>query len=291
MLVTVSCRTSAVSEKKSIVVTYAVLGSVVSELVGDAADVTVSIPNGLDMHEWEPSAKDIEAINNADLVIRNGLGLETGMEDALQAAADSGVKMFTAGDYITVRHVDTEEEEEEHAGETHHHEHGADDPHLWLDPLNIRDVVSALVPVLAEMDIDVSACADSLISRLESLNDEITEELSVIPAADRKLATGHESMGYFAQRYNFQIIGMIIPSLSSQGSVSAADLAELKTAIEENQVKAIFTEVGTSAAVAETIAEETGVKVVPLTVHALPDNGDYFTFMKNIANIITEALK
>jgi hypothetical protein len=66
---TLSCQTSTTSYQKSIVVTYSILGSIVKELVGDKATVTVSIPNGLDPHEWEPSARDIETINKADLVI------------------------------------------------------------------------------------------------------------------------------------------------------------------------------------------------------------------------------
>ena len=108
---------------------------------------------------------------------------------------------------------------------------------------------------------------------------------------DRKLVTGHESMGYFAQRYGFKLVGVIIPSLSSQAEVSAADLAALKKAIQDNQVKAIFTELGTSPAVAKAIGDETGVKVVELTTHALPSDGSYFTFMRNLANVITNALK
>jgi zinc/manganese transport system substrate-binding protein len=83
----------------------------------------------------------------------------------------------------------------------------------------------------------------------------------------------------------------VIPSLSSQAGVSAADLAELKKSIQDNQVKAIFTELGTSPTVAKAIGDETGVKVVELTTHALLSDGSYFTFMKNLATVITNALK
>lgn len=112
-----------------------------------------------------------------------------------------------------------------------------------------------------------------------------------MPAANRKLVTGHESMGYFAQRYNFKLVGAIIPSITTQAEVSASDLANLKQLIEENDVKAIFTELGTSPVVADAIGNETGVKVVELTTHTLPADGSYFTFMRNIAQVITDALK
>jgi len=115
--------------------------------------------------------------------------------------------------------------------------------------------------------------------------------VAAIPPENRKLVTGHESMGYFAKRYGFELIGVIIPSLSTQAGDSSANLAELKKAIEDNQAKAIFTELGTNSDVAKAIGDETGVKVVELTTHVLPSDGSYFTFMRNIASVITNALK
>jgi zinc/manganese transport system substrate-binding protein len=284
-----SCQPTATSSKKSIVVTYSILGSVVKELVGDKATVTVSMPNGLDPHEWEPSAKDIEIINNADLVVENGLGLEGGMEKTLESARNNGVKFFTAADYITVRHVGPGEGiptgDPDQAI-------GAPDPHLWMDPLAMKSIVAALSDELKkDFNLDVSAQATDLQNRLDTLNTEVTTIVAQIPQNDRKLVTGHESMGYFAQRYGFKLVGVIIPSLSSQAGVSAADLAELKKSIQDNQVKAIFTELGTSPTVAKAIGDETGVKVVELTTHALLSDGSYFTFMKNLATVITNALK
>lgn len=289
LLGTLSCQPSTNTTKKSIVVTYSILGSVVKELVGDKATVTVSVPNGLDPHEWEPSARDIEAVNKADLVIENGLGLEGGMEKTLQTARKSGVKFFTASDYITVRYVGAGEGIPSGAPDQ---VAGAPDPHLWTDPIAMKSVIVGLAPVLMkELNLDVTSQALDLENRLDNLNMEIAAMVSTIPEGNRKLVTGHESMGYFAQRYGFKLVGVIIPSLSSQAGVSAADLAALKKAIEDNQVKAIFTELGTSPAVAKAIGDETGVKVVQLTTHALPSDGSYFTFMRNMATVIANALK
>jgi zinc/manganese transport system substrate-binding protein len=275
--------------QKSIVVTYSILGSIVKDLVGDKANVTISIPNGLDPHEWEPSAKDIETINKADLVIENGLGLEGGMQKTLQVARNNGVKFFTASDYITVRHVGTGEGIP--SGDPDQ-AIGAADPHLWMDPLSLKSIVVALAPVLmTDFGLDVSSQAVTMENQLNAINTEVASTVATIPQENRKLVTGHESMGYFAQRYGFKLVGVIIPSISSQAEVSAADLAVLKTAIIDNQVKAIFTELGTSPVVSKAIGDETGVKVVELTTHALPDDGSYFTFMRNIANVITNALK
>ncbi len=289
LLAMLSCQPSTNSQKKSIVVTYSILGSIVKDLVGDKATVTVSVPNGLDPHEWEPSAKDIETINKADLVIENGLELEGGMGKALETARNSGVKFFTASDYIAIRHVGPGEGIP--SGDPDQII-GAPDSHLWMDPLAMKSVIIALAPqILKDLNLDVTSQASNLESQLENLNKEVANTVAAIPEADRKLVTGHESMGYFAQRYGFRLVGVIIPSLSSQAQVSAADLAALKKAIKDNHVKAIFTELGTSPAVAKAIGGETGVKVVELATHGLPNNGSYFTFMRNLASVITNGLK
>jgi zinc/manganese transport system substrate-binding protein len=275
--------------KKLIVVTYSVLGSIVKDLVGDQVSVTVSIPNGLDPHEWEPSAKDIEKINKADLVVQNGLELESGMQKTLELAKNNGVKVFTASDYIAIRHVGVGEGIP--SGDPDQAV-GAPDPHLWMDPLNMKSIVAALsITLKTDFNMDVSAQSADLQNRLDKLDKQISDIVGTVPQSERNLVTGHESMGYFASRYGFKLAGVIVPSLSSQAGVSAADLAGLKQVILANRVKAIFAELGTSEAVARTIADETGVQVLQLTTHALPPDGSFFTFMLNLANIIAGALK
>jgi zinc/manganese transport system substrate-binding protein len=286
---TSSCQKAEIKNKPSIVVTYSILGSVVKELVNGNADVIVTIPNGLDLHEWEPSARDIENINKASLVVRNGLGLEAGMERHLKAAEESGIKIFTASDHIAVRHVTAEEGTPD---DEHGHHAGAPDPHFWTDPVTMKAVVEALVPVLKdELGIDAADRARDIINRLDDLDRQIADAISAITPEHRKIVTGHESMGYFAQRYGFKLIGVIIPGLSSQASVSAADLSKLKKAILGNEVKIIFTELGTSPAIAKAIGNETGVIAVELNTHTLPADGSYYTFLKDMADTVANGLK
>jgi len=287
-----ACQTNAPvkSSQKTIVVTYSILGSVVKDLVGDKALVIVSMPNGQDPHEWEPSAKDIETLTKADLIVQNGLGLEGGMEKALAQAKEAGVRFFTASDHIPVRHVGPGEgipsgDPDQAAG--------AADPHLWMDPVDMKSIVDALAAqVKTDLGIDdLSERAKDLDARLDSLNFLVEAVVNTLPENNRKLVTGHESMGYFAQRYGFKLVGAIIPSITSQAEVSASDLAELKKLITDNHVKAIFTELGTPAAVSDAIGKETGVEVVELTTHSLPEDGSYFTFMRNLAKVIVDGLK
>ncbi len=274
--------------KPVIVVTYSVLGAVVKELVGDQATVVVPMPNGQDPHEWEPSAKDIETITKADLIVQNGLGLEGGMEKTLALAAANGVKTFVAADHINVRKVG---QGEGIPGGGADQSVGAPDPHLWLDPVAVKQVVAALTEQLkTDLGMDVSNRAVDLESRLDGLDREIAAQVATVPVADRKLVTGHESLGYYARRYGFKLVGAIVPSLTSQAEVSASDLAALKTLIQENQVKAVFTELGTPKVVSEAIGKETGARVVTLATHLLPSDGSYFTFMRDLTQAIAEAL-
>jgi len=276
------------SDKKTIVVTYSILGALVKELVGNQANVVVLIPNGQDPHEWEPSAKDIETLMKADLIVRNGLGLEGGLEKTLSQAKAAGVKTFTATDHITIRKVGRGEGV---PGGGADQTVGAPDPHIWTDPLTMKQVSAALADHLnTDLSLDVSSKAKDQQARLDGLNKEITKMVDALPADNRKLVTGHESLGYFAQRYGFKLIGAIIPSLNSQAEVSAADMAALKSAIQENQVKAIFSEIGTPSSITDAIGAETGVKVVDLPTHLLPADGSYYTFMHDLAQTIVQNL-
>jgi zinc/manganese transport system substrate-binding protein len=285
------CNSNAISNSgtKSIVVTYSVLGAIVKDLAGDRGQVTVLVPNGLDPHDWEPSARDIETVNKAALIVRNGLGLEGGLEKTLDAATKKGVKTFVAADHIQIRHVAAGEgipdDDPDQAI-------GAPDPHLWMDPLTMKDVISELAAEMQkDFGWDLNSRAADLNTQLDQINQTVEKLLSPLPESQRNLVTGHESMGYFANRYHFKLVGVIVPSLSSSADVTAADLAELKKVVQTYKVKAIFTELGTSSATAVKIAQETGVKAVELNTHALPEDGKYGTFMQNLAEVIVGGLQ
>jgi zinc/manganese transport system substrate-binding protein len=275
--------------RKTIVVTYSVLGAVVRDLVGDAANVVVLMPNGADPHEWEPSAKDIETVTRADLLVENGLGLEGGMANAFAQAAQAGVRRFVASDHVTVRTVGAGEG----AGTPGPDQAlGALDPHLWMDPLTVKQAIDALAPALeTELGIDVGGQLASVDGRLDALDAQLRTILQVVPEARRRLVTGHESLGYFAARYGFTLVGAVIPSLTTEAEPSAADLAALAEKIRAAGVGAIFTELGTPPQVAQAIGRETGARVVELPTHTLPDDGSYDTFMKQIATLVADNLR
>ena len=287
------------------VVTHELLGAVVRDLVGDAASVAVLMPNGTDPHDWEPSAKDIEALNAADLVVANGLDLEAGLVEALEEAEVAGIPVFHATDHLEV--LEAEEhghshdgdkvedeshsaEADDHSGEGDDHAHGEGDPHFWTDPLAMADIIEPLAIALGEVGVDVANRADELVGELRELDGEVTTILGEIRPDRRRLVTGHESLGWFAAHYEFELVGAVIPSLSTAADVNAADLAELREAIEETGVEVIFTELGTPSDVVEALADEVGLPVVELATHLLPDDGSYRTFMIELANDVATGI-
>ena len=283
---------STSADRPSVVVTYSILGAVVSDVVGDAADVVVLMPNGIDPHEWEPSAKDIELLNNADLIVSNGLDLEGNVMEAIEAAEKGGVAVFHATDHIEVIEfgagVHQDDEEVALNGET---EHGDGDPHFWTSPVEMAAVVEALGVALADIGIDTGDRAAMINESLLNTDQEIRDLVADIPAESRILVTGHESLGYFANEYEFEVVGAVIPSLSSEAEASAGDLATLKETIADEGVSVIFTEMGTSPDVVEALAAEAKVSVVELSTHFLPEDGTYKTFILQLASMISVALQ
>jgi zinc/manganese transport system substrate-binding protein len=265
-----------------VVVTYSILGDVVQQLVGDAADVRVLIPNGQDPHEFAPSARDVEALRGATLVVANGLDLEEGLADALDEAADDGTPVFHVTDHVTLRALDPDDPEfDDHQGK---------DPHVWTDPLLMQEMAPALVAELEQLGLALDDRLAAFEADMVALDGQVREILRSIPAGGCRLVTGHESLGYFAERYGCEVIGAVIPSLSSTAEASAKDLADLANAAEEAGVAAIFTEVGTPAQVAEQVASEVGVPLVELPSHALPDTGGYHAFEVELATKIVAGL-
>jgi len=286
---------SVVADLPVIAVTYSVIGNIVSQLVGDNATVNVVIPDGQDPHDFQPSAKDIETINNAALVVSNGLEFEEGLEEVLENIADSGGNIFMVGDHITVRKIDHsdehnhgEDEDEGHADE-HGDKHTGGDPHLWLSPATMLEMLPALTSALSQaVGADLSAEATALTTKLQDLDGEVESIISSL--GECNLVSGHDELGYFADRYGCNVIGAIIPSFTTTSEATAGELAELKLLVEQYKVRAIFTGLGTSPDTATQLAKELNIKAVTLSTHYLDGVASYQEFILNLTNQIAEAL-
>jgi zinc/manganese transport system substrate-binding protein len=278
---------SVVADLPVIAVTYSVIGNIVSQLVGDNATVNVVIPDGQDPHDFQPSAKDIETINNAALVVSNGLEFEEGLEEVLENIAKSGGNIFMVGEHITVRKIDDGDDH----GDDHHDDdkHADGDPHLWLSPATMLEMLPALTTALSEaVGADLSAEATALTTKLQDLDGQVESIINSL--GECNLVSGHDEMGYFADRYGCNVIGAIIPSFTTTSEATAGELAELKRLVEQYKVRAIFTGLGTSPDTANQLAKELGIRAVTLSTHYLDGVANYQEFILNLTNQIAEAL-
>jgi zinc/manganese transport system substrate-binding protein len=246
----------------------------------DALRVEVLLPPGADPHEYQASAAQAADLRRADLVVVNGLGLEEGLLDAIEAAEDDGVLVIHAAEYADPLPFDGHEEHDEHAEEEHeehdeeehadeeHDEHdheGGLDPHVWLDPMRIGIVALALGDLLDEQ-FDGLGAADAAVeyaAAMDALAEEMAELLA--PVEDRRLVSNHDAFGYFADRFGFEVVGVVIPGGSTDADPNSRDLAALTERIIEESIPAIFVDEAVSSTVAEALAAEAeGVVVVEM---------------------------
>ena len=156
--------------------------------------------------------------------------------------------------------------------------------------MSVAEVVEHLSEELSTVGLDVSSRADALIADLNALDGEVSELLSVIPDEKRVMITGHVSMAYFAAHYGFELLGSVVPNLSTSAEASAANLAELKDVIADEGVSVIFAELGAPDDVVSALADEAGVRVVVLPSHLVPDEGTYRSFLIALASEVRDAL-
>lgn len=265
-------------ERPHVVVSTNILGDVVGELLGDEAEVLTLMKPNADPHSFEISAREAARLRAADLLVSNGLGLEEGLQQHLDEAAASGAPRFVAGDAVEVlAYADGDAA-------------GTPDPHFWTDPGRVLDLVDALEPVLTELDgVDPAAVAahtEAYRRALGELDATMAAAFGTIPVERRALVTNHHVFGYLADRFDFTVVGAVIPGGTTLAAPSASDLAALVAAVERAGVPTIFAESSSPDRLVQVLAEEADVhvEVVELYTESLtaPDGGapDYLTMMR-----------
>jgi ABC-type Zn uptake system ZnuABC Zn-binding protein ZnuA len=250
------------------------------------------MPLGADPHSFEPAPRDMAAVVDAHVVFANGAGLEEFL-DSLMESAEAEEKTVHVSHGIAFRRFDGESEGD---GE---HDHAADDPHTWTDPnnvmvwaQNIEDALSNLDPTNGEA---YRVNAEAYRAELQELDAWIREQVAQIPEKDRQIVTDHTILGYLADRYGFVQVGAIVPGYSSLAEPSAKELAELEDAIRQLGVEAVFVGSTVNPALAETVAQDTGVQLVTIYTGSLSEKGGqadtYIAYMRYNVEAIVQALR
>jgi len=253
--------------------TTTILADMAKQVAGDRMTVGSIVPAGAHVEEYEPRPDDARRMSEAKLVITNGQGLDKWVEPLLRNAKP-GTPVVVVTDGLT--DIDG-------------------NPHMWFDPalargyvVKIRDALIALDPAGKDF-YTVSALKYS--GELLTLETELKAKVATIPPDRRKLVTSHDAFPYFAKAFGFEIVGFAEPEPGKPPS--AGELAKLVEEVRSAHVPAIFSEAGGSPQLAETVAKETGAKVVTdLPTDSLLDKpaDSYIGLMRVVVDKIVAAL-
>ncbi|MEX2535501.1 MAG: metal ABC transporter substrate-binding protein [Trueperaceae bacterium] len=266
-----------------VVTSIAPYGDLVAQLTGELAEVSVLLPAGASPHTFEPTPRDAVQLMDADLVVLNG-GIDEWLHEMV-VAVNAQVPLLEALDVLAPAlsaSVEDEHDEEEHDGEDHdeeehdeeEHSEGADpahehlhtgvNPHVWLDPLLVIDVVVAVADTLAQLDpanaATYQARAQVLTADLKALDAQLRDTLA--PVAGAPFIPLHDAWPYFTQRYDLDLVMEIEPFPGREPSPRY--LATVVATIAESGAPAIFSEAGLSDRPARVLAEEAGVGLFEL---------------------------
>ncbi len=252
------------------------LADIAQNVAGDRVKVEALMPVGMDPHAFAPTPQDVKKVADSDVLIVNGAGLEAFLDKLLENAGGKYLVIEASKGLASRALKPGAPRDADHPG----------DPHFWLDPTlvvkyveNIRDGLTQADPAGAAT---YKANADAYIAKLYALDSKIKNAVNTIPAANRQLVTDHDTFGYYADRYGFEIVGMLVPSFSAADASTARQLAALIDQIQARHARAIFLEQNDNPQVAQQIARDTGVKIVTgLYTHSLSDaNGPAPTYLQ-----------
>jgi len=269
-------------ERLRVVATTTIVGDVVARVGGDAIELTVLLQPGADPHTYQPRPSDLAAVADAHVLFVNGLGLEAFLEEMLtNVGGDRPVVSVSEG--IEPR--------------AHPRQPEQPDPHVWFDVRNVMAWVDNIEAALSALDpahADVYAANGAAYrGQLEELDGWILAQVATVPEESRKLVTNHPAFGYFADRYGFEQVGAVYP-VNPSAEPSAQDVARLEEAIRQHGVPAVFTESTVNPALAQQVAQDTGVALVPLYTGSLGEPGSgvesYIALMEYDVRAIVEAL-
>jgi ABC-type Zn uptake system ZnuABC Zn-binding protein ZnuA len=290
----VAAQTPAAGEPLQVVASFSILGDLVKDVGGDAVQVTTLIGPGVDAHTYDPAPTDLVVLEGAALVFQNGLGFEPWLDRFYESAHPSGTRVVVT-EGITPRTIDSTE-----TGSSAQ-EHDGVDPHVWHDVANaivmvtnIRDALVSADPAHAAV---YEANASATMARFQALDTWIRQQVATLPPERRKLVTSHDTFGYFAAAYGFQILGTALGSLSTEvGDPSARAIGQLVEQIQTAGVPAIFAENVANPDLMAAIAAEAGVTLAPtLYTDALGPPGSpgstYEGMMRSNVTTIVDALK
>lgn len=282
--------------KVKVVATFSILGDLVKNVGGDAIDLTVLVGVNGDAHTFEPTPQDGIQISKANVIFENGFNFEHWLNDLYEASQSKALRVVVTHKIVIPRYMEDE------AGHEHHHHDAQDvDPHAWHNVIYAMGMVNSIKEAFISLDpargAVYEANAASYLNELQALEDWIIGQVDTLEPLRRKMITSHDTFGYFADHYGFELAGAAIASATTEAAEpSAMEMTALIGKIKKAGVPVIFTENTSSPKLVQMLAVEAKVRVAsPLYTDALGEEGSqgdtYIKMMRYNVTTITEGLK
>jgi zinc transport system substrate-binding protein len=282
LLLMTSCGGDAANEDQiDVVAAFYPLAYAAERVGGGEVDVRNLTPPGAEPHDVELTARDVERVREADLVLYLGGGFQPALEDALANAEGDAVDLL---DDVHLLRGDTHDD---HGEEHEDGNEGTADPHVWLDPLRYATIAERIGRELGRPE-----AAGPMSRELRRLDGDFRRGLAHCDR--REIVTSHAAFAYLAQRYRLRQIS--ISGLSPESEPTSRDLEEIVEHVEESGAETIFFETLVSPRIAETVARETGAETAVLnpleglTEEEVESGANYFTVMRRNLAALRAAL-
>jgi zinc/manganese transport system substrate-binding protein/manganese/iron transport system substrate-binding protein len=274
-----------------VVATTTQVGDFTQQIGGDQISLTTLLTPGSSAHAFDPTPADMIALGEADVLVINGMGLETFLDSAIETSGFTG-SIVDASEHLvsegliekTARedhdgdHDDKHDDDHGHSDEDDHtdgdhghdddhgHSHADGNPHIWTSPVLAAEMVHSIAEGLSAVDPDraeyFEANAEAYELQLEALNDWIAENMAQVPETERLFVSGHNGLEYYLDDYGIAYIGSVLPSFEDNAEPSVAEINQLVTDMKAAGVKAIFVESSINPKMAAIIAEQTGAELI-----------------------------
>jgi zinc transport system substrate-binding protein len=277
---------SSESGKVQVVVSFNPLKEFAEAVGKEKVNVISIVPEGMEAHDFEPKAKDMEKISQAKIFVYNGLGMESWVEDSLQAVDNKNLIVVDSSKSVNT--IKNQEEGEIHEDEDEE-EHGEFDPHIWLSlkeakvqALNIKD---ALIKADETNKDFYEKNYEEFAGKLEELYSEYSQKFQGVE--NKNFVTGHAAFAYLCR--DFGLEQNSVEDVFAEGEPTPKKLQELTEYCRKNNIKVVFMEELASPKVSETLANEVGAKVQSIyTIESKEEGKDYLQSMReNLENIYT----
>jgi len=282
---------SVATRQLKVVTTFLPVYLFTKAVAGNAAKVEILIKPGTEVHEYQSTPADVQAIAQADVVVKNGLGIEAFLDGTVKSAENPKLKMIDASSGIKpLQEISPVVGGGDKA--THPEHQGAGNPHVWLDPVLARQQVENIRDGLVAADpsnkATYQANAAAYIRQLADLNNQFEQRLKGVKT--RTFITFHDAFPYLAKRYQLQQVAVVaIP----EDQLSPDDVQKALAAVKQFNVKALFSEPGVDQKLLTSLSTDLKLTLRPLdSLEAgQTDPQYYFTVMKNNLQTLESAFK